>query len=450
MPRESTRWWRCGTSDGESWPLEDVRVQLVDERENDLDIPRQPLGSRRRLVRGGIAAVVLLAIVLVVASLRPSVPGVARPALWVDSVRRGDMVREVRGPGTLIPEHVRLVTAISAGRVDRVLAQPGQVVQPQTVLLALSNPDVQIQSLQAEQQLTVAKAQLLNLRTALNAERLTQEGAVATSRMSYADAKRQATAAESLMRQNLIATNDAALAKDRAAEAETRYKVEQERLALMTQTLDSKIAVQRSQVDRLGAIAAFQQNVVRSLEVRAGDSGVVSDLTLQLGQWVLAGTVLARVVQPGRLKAVLQIPETQAKDVAIGQKVAIDTRNGVVPGRVVRIDPNAINGTVAVDVALDGPMPAGARPDLSVDGTIEIERLRNVLYTGRPANSQSNSTIALFKLTKDGRYGDRVQVLVGRTSVSTIEIQRGLSVGDSVVLSDMSQWDNAERVKVTR
>ena len=415
-----------------------------------MDIARQPLRNRGRLVRGGVAAAALVVIFLAVASLKPSVPSVARQTLWVDSVRRGEMVREVRGPGTLVPEHVRFVTAVSAGRVDRVLAQPGQMVQPQTVLLDLSNPDVQIQWLQAEQQLTAAEAQLLTLRTSLNAERLTQEGAVATSRTAYADARRQATAAESLLRENLVAPNDAALAKDRAAEAETRYRVEQERLALMTQTLDSKIAVQRSQVDRLRAIASFQQNVVRSLEVRAGDSGVVSDLTLQLGQWVLAGTVLAKVVQPGRLKAVLQIPETQAKDVTIGQKVAIDTRNSIIPGRVARIDPNAINGTVAVDVALDGPLPAGVRPDLSVDGAIEIEHLRNVLYTGRPANSQSNSTIAMFKLTKDGNYAYRVQVLVGRSSISTIEIQRGLSVGDSVVLSDVSQWDNAERVKVTR
>jgi HlyD family secretion protein len=415
-----------------------------------LDIARQPLRNRGRLIRGGIAAAALLVIFLAVASLKPSVPSVARQPLWVDSVRRGEMVREVRGPGTLVPEHMRFVTAVSAGRVDRVLAQPGQMVQPQTVLLDLSNPDVQIQWLQAEEQLTAAEAQLLTLRTSLNAERLTQEGAVATSRTAYSDARRQATAAESLLRQNLVALNDAALAKDRAAEAETRYRVEQERLALMTQTLDSKIAVQRSQVDRLRAIASFQQNVVRSLEVRAGDSGVVSDLTLQLGQWVLAGTVLAKVVQPGRLKAVLQIPETQAKDVTIGQKVAIDTRNSIIAGRVARIDPNAINGTVAVDVALDGPLPEGVRPDLSVDGTIEIEHLRNVLYTGRPANGQSNSTIAMFKLTKDGNYAYRVQVLVGRSSISTIEIQRGLSVGDSVVLSDMSQWDNAERVKVTR
>jgi hypothetical protein len=252
------------------------------------------------------------------------------------------------------------------------------------------------------------------------------------------------------MGRNLIAANDAALAKDRAAELETRYRIEQARLALMTRTVESKVAVQKSQVDRLRAIAAFQKNVVRSLEVPAGESGVVSDLTLQLGQWALAGTVLAKVVRPGSLKAVLQVPETQAKDVAIGQKATIDTRNGIISGSVVRIDPNAINGAVAVDVALSGPLPAGARPDLSIDGTIEIERLRNVLYTGRPANARPNTTIAVFKLTVDGHYADRVQVQVGRSSVGTIEIQRGLSAGDSLVLSDMSQWDNADRVKMKR
>jgi len=415
-----------------------------------LDIVRQPIRGSSRLARVSIAAGGLLAIVLALASLKPAAPGAGRATLWVDSVRRGEMVIEVRGPGTLVPEHVRFITAVSAGRVDRLLAQPGQIVQPQTVLLELSNPDVQIQSLQAEEQLTAAQAQLLTLRTALQVERLAQEGTVATARTVYADAKRQANVAGSLVAQQLIAVNEAALAKDRAAEAETRLGLEQERLGIIIQTIDSKVAVQTSQVDRLRAIAAFQQNVVRSLEVSAGDSGVVSDLTLQLGQWVLAGTVLAKVVQPGKLKAVLQIPETQAKDVAIGQKATIDTRNGITRGRVVRMDPNAINGTVVVDVALEGPLPPGARPELSVDGTIEIDRLRNVLYTGRPASSQPNSTIAMFKLTTDGDHADRVQVQLGRTSASTIEIKRGLSVGDSVVLSDVSQWDNVDRVTIKR
>jgi HlyD family secretion protein len=387
-----------------------------------LDIVRQPIRGGSRLARVSIAAGGLLVIVFALASLKPAVPGAARAMLWVDST----------------------------GRVDRLRAQPGQIVQPQTVLLELSNPDVQIQSLQAEEQLTAAQAQLLTLRTALQVERLAEEGTVATARTAYADAKRQANVAGSLVAQQLIAVNEAALAKDKAVEAETRLGLEQERLAMITQTIDSKVAVQKSQVDRLRAIAAFQQNVVRSLEVSAGDSGVVSDLTLQLGQWVLAGTVLAKVVQPGKLKAVLQIPETQAKDVAIGQKATIDTRNGITRGRVVRMDPNAINGTVVVDVALDGPLQPGARPDLSVDGTIEIDRLRNVLYTGRPASSQPNSTIAMFKLTADGDHADRVQVRLGRASASTMEIKGGLSVGDSVVLSDVSQWDNVDRVTIKR
>jgi HlyD family secretion protein len=401
-------------------------------------------------MRGGIAAATVLVITLVLVSLKPAVPTVERSAVWVDGVRRGEMVREVRGPGTLVPEHVRFITALSAGRVDRVVAQPGQVVQPRTMLLELSNPDVQIQSLQAEQQLTAAEAQLLTLRKTLTAERLTQEGTLATTRTQYGDARRQGVVADSLLAQNLIAANEAALAKDKAAEFEVRYRVEQDRLALMTQTIDSQLAVQQSQVDRLRAIAAFEQNVLRSLAVRAGDSGVVSDLTLQPGQWVLAGTVLARVVQPGKLKAVIQIPETQAKDVVIGLRASIDTRNGVIQGHVVRIDPNAINGNVAVDVALDGPLPSGARPDLSVDGTIVIDRLKNVLYTGRPANVAPNSTIMLFAFSADARYAHRVQVTVGRGSVNAIEVVQGLSPGDSVVLSDMSQWENVDRVRVRR
>jgi HlyD family secretion protein len=399
-------------------------------------------------VQGGIAAGTTVVLMFFLTSLKPAAPTVDRATLWVDSVRRGEMVREVRGPGTLVPEHIRFITALAGGRVDRVLAQPGQSVKPETVLLELSNPDVQIQSLQAEQQLTAAQAQLVSLRTTLQAQRLTQEGAVATTRTEYEDAKRQAMVADS-MAGRVITVNDAALAKDKAAELETRYRIEQERLVLMTETIESQLAVQQSQVDRLRAIAEFQRNVVRSLEMRAGDSGVVSDLTLQLGQYVLAGTLLAKVVQPSKLKAVLQIPETQAKDVAIGQKAAIDTRNGIIPGHVMRIDPNAINGTVAVDVALEGTV-AGARPDLSVDGTIEIERLEQVLFTGRPAYGQPNSTIGMFRISDEGRYATRVQVQVGRSSVSTVEILRGLNAGDSVILSDMTQWDNVERVRIKR
>jgi multidrug efflux pump subunit AcrA (membrane-fusion protein) len=413
-----------------------------------LDIPRAPVKNKRRLVQIGIAGGVILLITILLGSLKPAAPSVERGTVLIDSVRRGEMLREVRGPGTLVPEHIRFITALAGARVERVLAQPGQKVTPQTVLLELSNPDVQIQSLQAQQQLTAAQAELVNLRTTLVGQRLTQEGVVATTRTDYQKAKRDALVADTLVKHGLVAPNDAALTKDRAEELETRYRIEQERLELMTQTVDSQIAVQATQVERLRAIAAFQENRVRSLTVRAGDSGVVSDLTLQLGQWVLEGTILAKVVQPGKLKAVLQIPETQAKDVAIGQPAAIDTRNGIVQGHVIRYDPNAQNGTVTVDVGLDGALPAGARPDLSVDGTIEVARLENVLYTGRPAYGQSNSTIGMFKLTEGGRYAVRVPVQVGQSSVNTIEVIRGLDVGDQVILSDMSQWDNVDRVRL--
>lgn len=413
-----------------------------------VDIPRTPTKNRRRLVQGGIAVGAVVLITIVLGSLKPAAPSVDRGTLMIDSVRRGEMIREVRGPGTLVPEHIRFISALAGARVERVLAQPGQTVSPATVLLELSNPDVQIQALQAEQQLTGAQAQLVTLRTTLQGQRLTQEGIVATTRTEYQRATREALGADSLAAHGLIALNDVALARDRAQELETRYRIERERLDLMTQTLDSQVAVQASQVERLRAIAAFQRNRVRSLVVRAGDAGVVSDLALQLGQWVTEGTILAKVVQPGKLKAVLQIPETQAKDVVIGQRAAIDTRNGIVPGHVVRADPNSQNGTVTVDVALDGPLPAGARPDLSVDGTIEIERLELVLFTGRPAYGQPNTTIGMFKLTEGGSYAIRVPVRVGQTSVSTIEIQSGLQVGDQVILSDMSQWDNVERVRL--
>jgi HlyD family secretion protein len=413
-----------------------------------LDIARAPVKNRRRLWQAGIAAAVILLVTLVLSSLKPAAPTIEGGTPWIDSVRRGEMLREVRGPGTLVPEHIRFISTLASARVENILAQPGQQVQANTLLLELSNPDVQIQALQAEQQYTAAQAQLVSLRTSLQSQRLTQEGVVATTHTDYEAAKRAALGADTLVQHGLIAPNDAAQAKDRAQEFETRYRVEQQRLDLMTSTIDSQIAVQASQVVRLRAIAQFQETRVRALQVRAGDAGTLTDLSLQLGQWVTEGTILAKVVQPGKLKAVLQIPETMAKDVAIGQPASIDTRNGIIKGHVSRYDANAVNGTVTVDVALDGALPAGARPDLSVDGTIEVDRLENVLYTGRPAYGQPNSVIGMFKLVEGGHYAMRVQVRVGRTSVNSIEIIQGLERGDRVILSDMSQYDNVDRVKL--
>lgn len=413
-----------------------------------MDIPRTPAKHRQQLWQAGIGVGALIIIIVLLLSLRPAAPTIDGGALWIDSVRRGEMVHELRGPGSLVPEHIRYITALASARVERILSQPGAVVQPGTSLLELSNPDVQIQALQAEQQLSDAHARLVSLRTDLQNQRLTQEGVVATTRTDFEKAKREALEADTLVAHNLIARNQAALAKDRAAELETRYRVEQQRFALLASTIDSQIAVQTSQVQRLKAIVAFQDGRVRALLVRAGDSGIVTDLNLQLGQWVTEGTILAKIIQPGRLKAVLQIPETQAKDVLAGQPAAIDTRNGVVKGHVSRADANATNGTVTVDVALDGALPPGARADLSVDGMIEVARLHDVLYTGRPAYAQPNSTMRIFKLADGGSYAVRVRIEVGRITTNAIEIIRGLEVGDRLILSDMSQYDNVDRLRL--
>ncbi|HXO86127.1 MAG TPA: HlyD family efflux transporter periplasmic adaptor subunit [Gemmatimonadales bacterium] len=404
-----------------------------------MDIPRVRITSYRRQLRAGVIVVGLLVAMVALASLKPAVPALDRDALWIDSVRRGEMVRDVRGAGTLVPEHVRFVTSLAAGRVERVLTQPGEHVTAATALLELSNPDVQIQALQSEQQFTAARAELVNQQATLENQRLTQTGVLATTRTAFLRAQRQVVAADSLGRLGGLSRNDVQQARDEAEELATRYRIEQDRLALMTATLDSQIAVQRSQVERLRAVAEFQRNVVRSLQVRAGDSGVVSDLTLQLGQYVLAGTLLAKVVQPGTLKAVLQVPAVQARDVAVGQRASIDTRNGIVAGRVTRIDPNAINGTVAVDVHLERNA-AGLRPDMGIEGTIELERLPGVLYTGRLAFGQANTTVDVFKLTDDGTHATRVRVRLGKGAANAIEIVEGLAAGDSIILTDMSRW----------
>jgi multidrug efflux pump subunit AcrA (membrane-fusion protein) len=366
----------------------------------------------------------------------------------VDSVRRGDVVREVRGPGTLVPEHIRWITAQASARVERKLVESGAQVASGEMLLELSNPDLQIQTMQAEQQVRQSEIDLLNLRTNLRSQLLTQEGVVASTRTQYVSATQEAMAADSLVGRNLISEFEARNRKAQAEEFTTRLRIEQERLQLMAQAIDSQVAVQGAQVVQLRAIAANQQARLRSLQVRSPETGVLQELTLQLGQWVPEGTTLAKVVQPGRLKAVLRIPESQAKDVAIGQRATVDTRNGIVEGVVARKDPSALGGTVTIDVMLEGPLPPGAVPDLSVDGTIEIQKMTNILYTGRPAFGPGSGTVGLFKLEPNGTHAVRVPVELGRSSVNTIEIIRGLEVGDKVVLSDMTQYANVDRVKI--
>ncbi|MES3034363.1 MAG: HlyD family efflux transporter periplasmic adaptor subunit [Gemmatimonadota bacterium] len=413
-----------------------------------MDIVRTPPKRRTRsvLIAGGVAA--LLAVIVVVARLGPALPTLERAAVLVDSVRQGDVVREVRAVGTLVPEQLRWITAQASARVERVHVQAGQQVVAGELLLELSNPDLQLETMQAEQQVRQAESALLALRTNLRSGLLTQEGVVATMKTQHVSALQEAAGADSLLRLKLVATFDARNRRAAAEEMTTRLRVEQERLTLLREAIDAQVSTQVSQVTQLRAIAANQRARLSALQVRAPEAGVLQDLTLQLGQWVPEGTTLAKVVQPGRLKAVLRIPESQAKDVQLNQVTAVDTRNGIVRGHVMRKDPSAQQGSVTIDVALDGALPPGAVPDLSVDGTIQIERLTNVRYTGRPSVAVPNAQTTLFRLTPDGNEAERVSVQVGRTSASTIEILGGLSVGDRVILSDMSAYLSAAKVRL--
>ena len=415
-----------------------------------MDIQRTPKKKTSRYVIAGVAVATVAVATVALGRLKPAAPSVERSTIWVDSVQLGTMLRSVRGSGTLVPERIRYVSAVTAGRVDRVNVRPGTVVTAGTIILELSNPDVQLQALEAQRGLTSALAELGNLRTNLETQRLNQRAIVATSVAQYQQAVRDAAAAESLAvrNPNLVAANELARLREAAVQLATHREVEDARLALMTMAVDSQVALQRAQVERMRAIAAFQEDRVRSMMVRAGADGVVQDLDLQPGQWVISGQALARVVEPGRLKAVIRVPETQARDVALGQTASVDTRNGIVAGRVVRMDPAAQNGTVTVDIGLEGELPRGARPDLTVEGTIEMERLDRVLFVGRPAYGQPDGQVSLFRLTPDGRTAERVTVQLGRSSVNTIEVVRGLSQGDRVIISDMSQYDNVDRVRL--
>jgi multidrug resistance efflux pump len=418
-----------------------------------VDIPRERVPNKRRYIYGAAGLLAIIVVVVGVASLKPAAPGIDRSSAIIDSVRRGDMVIDVRGPGSLVPEQIRWVSAVTAGRIDRIDARPGVTVTDTTTLLELSNPDVQLEALSADQQLSGAEAALVTLRISLSTQRLAQEGVVASTTSEFNDAMRNANAFDELAKKGylskgLLAPMDVSKAKDKAVELKSRMSVEQQRLDVMSQSTQQQLALQKAQVDRLRDIAQFQQNRVESMRVRSGASGQLQELSLEPGQYVLPGTILAKVAQPGRLKAVLHIPETQTKDIQIGQAASIDTRNGIIPGHVVRIDPGAQNGSVAVDVALDGALPKGARPDLSVDGTIELDHLRNVLYVGRPAYGEPGSTVGLFKVTDGGREAQRVNVKLGRASVNMVEIVQGLNAGDKIITSDMSGSDNQSRVRL--
>jgi HlyD family secretion protein len=413
-----------------------------------VDIPRPQQKDRRKhlLIAGAVIAVA--AVTATLWSIDPAAPTVDRATIWTDTARRGEMLRQVRGPGTLVPENARWLVAITPGRVERLHVRPGQVVEPETIVLELSNPDVQVEGLNAERQLAAAEADLANLHSSLETQLLEQRSNVAQARTQQRDAARRVEASRGLAERNLIPRIELQRLEDEHEERTGRLALEEERLRILTSTIGGRIDAQRRQVDRLRAISEFQRGRATSMQVRAGSAGVIQDLGLEVGQWVMPGQTLARVVEPGRLMAVLRIPETLARDLAVGQSAAIDTRNGIINGRVIRIDPAVQSGAVAVDVALEDSLPRGARPDLSVDGVIQIERLPDVVYVGRPAYGQPHSVVTLWKLVEGGRAAVRVPVRLGRASVNVVEVEDGLEPGDVVILSDLSGHDRVERIRI--
>lgn len=414
-----------------------------------MDIPRKaPNRKLRRIIFAGVGLAVLTAITLGLSHLKPAAPTVEKNTVWVDKVKRGLMLRQVRGTGTLVPELVQWIPAATEGRIERILVYPGSVVKPDTILLEMSNQELELEARDAALQLQAAHAEYENLRARLQSERMDQESVAAQVRSNYLEAQLRAEADASLAKEGLVPDITLKISKAKAEELAIRNEIEKKRLGVKEDSNKAQLNVQQTKVDQFKALYDLRKRQVEALRLRAGTDGVLQQLPIQVGQRVTPGTNLARVAQPEKLKAELKIAETQAKDILIGQKASIDTRNGIIPGHVIRIDPSVQNGTVTVDVALDGPLPKGARPDLTVDGTVELERLESVLYVGRPASGQEESTITLFKLDRDGTHANRVKVKLGRSSVNTIEILDGLSEGDSVILSDMSQWDQFDEIRL--
>ena len=415
-----------------------------------MDRPRtdQQARRRKRWIMGGVVLLGLVGITVAIARLKPAVPTVERNLVWIDTVKRGPMLRQVRGIGSLVPEDITWIAARTQGRVDRIVLRPGAKVDPDDVILVLSNPDVRQAAADADSQLKAAEAEVLNLKSQLESGLLAAESTAAAAKAEYEQSKLKAEVNERLFKNGLVSELDLRLSKVTAEQAEKRDEIEHKRFAFSKTSIAPQLAVKRAEVDRLRAQAQLRHEELDALNVRAGMSGVLQLLPVEVGAQVSPGTNLARVADPMRLKAQVRVAETQAKDVQIGQTASIDTRNGVVPGRVSRIDPSVQNGTVTVDVTLTGELPLGARPDLSVDGTIELERLANVVYVGRPAFGQEKSTVGMFKLDAKGIYADRAPVQLGRSSVNTIEVVKGLNPGDKVILSDMSQWDERERIRL--
>ena len=420
---------------------------------HSMDIARPEFKKQKRrkqAVIGIIAVLIATAAFVGVSRLKPAAPSVERSTVWTDTVKRGPMLRQVRGLGTLVPspEDVRQIPAETEATVMRIRVLPGTQVTADTVLLEMSNPQTEQAAADADLQLKAAEAELKSLKVKLDSDLMTQRAGAATVSADYSQAQLQAETDKELYNLGVISGLTYKASSGKANELNTRNNIENERLQINQQAIRSQLAVQEAKVDEMRALADLKKKQLNDLKVRAGISGVLVDLPLQVGQHVQPGTMLAKVVQPEHLMASLKIPETQARDVQINEPATIDTHNGVVSGTVMRVDPAVQNGTVTVDVRITGELPKGARPDLSVDGTIDLEKLDNVLYVGRPAFGQENSTISLFRLDAQGQDAMRVPVKVGRASVNAIQILEGLREGDTVILSDMSRWDNAERIRL--
>ncbi len=417
----------------------------------DISRPEFKVQKRRRqTIIVAAVALVLAAVSIGVFRLKPAAPTVERATVWTDTVKRGPMLRQVRGPGSLVPsqEAVRQIPAETEATVVRIHMLPGSQVTAGTILLEMSNPQTEQAAVDAQLQLKAAEAEYQSLRVKLESDLMNQKAGAATVHDDDAQAQRQAETDRALYDLGVISGLAYKSSKDKADELTTRNDLETQRLTANQRAIESQMAQEQDKVDQMRTLAALKQKQLDELKVRAGIDGVLVDLPLQVGQHVLPGTMLAKVVEPDHLMATLKIAETQARDVQIGEPASIDTHNGVIAGSVMRVDPAVQNGTVTVDVKLAGELPKGARPDLSVDGTIDLERLDNVLYVGRPAFGQENSTISLFKLSPDGQGALRVPVKVGRASVNSIQVIEGLHEGDTVILSDMSRWDNTDRIRL--
>jgi HlyD family secretion protein len=415
-----------------------------------MDKPRTDQPHRRRK-RWLILSAILLALAggtLALARLKPAAPTINRSVVWIDTVKRGPMLRQVRGVGSLVPEDIAWITARTSGRVDRIVLRPGATVNPDDVILVLGNPEVREAAVNADSQLQSAQAEVESLRLQLENGALAAEVAAADARANYEQAKLRAEVNEKLFKQGIVSGLELRLSKVTEQQAEVRNSLEQKRATFTRHSIAPQLAVKRAEVDRFVAQARMRHDELEALQVRAGMNGVLQVLPVEAGAQVASGTNLARVADPARLKASIRIPETQMKDVRLGQPATIDTRNGVIQGLVARIDPSVRDGTVTVDVALTGDLPAGARPDLSIEGTIELERLQNVLFIGRPALSEQTSQLRLFKLDDAGVQAIRIPVTLGRRSINAVEVLDGLAPGDRVILSDMSRWDGNDRVRL--